>query len=122
MKSFVSILLATLAFTLSTQITTVALGAQADRVAARHSQSMPWHGSYYNIGWGSPIALIVPPTAHMQTNWGWGVSQSTMTPIYHQFQRAYPGDSEGGANAFQATPFWPSHTSQFGVYYVRGPY
>jgi hypothetical protein len=96
--------------------------AHPDRVALRHAQTMPWHGSYYHTGWGQPVALVVPPTAHMQVNWGWGVSQSTMTPIYHQFHRNYPGNMGASGYSFQPTPRWPSNTNQFGVYYVRGPY
>ena len=99
------------------------VAGHADVVAARHAQTLSWHGPYSNPWWGGPVALVVPPTAHMQMNWGWGVSQSTMTPIYHQFGRRYPGDIEGGAGyGCIPTPNVPSHTSQFGVYYVRGPY
>jgi hypothetical protein len=94
----------------------------ADCIAARHAQTMSWHGPYYNRWWGGPVAVVVPPTAHMQTNWGWGVSQTTVTPIYHQFRRQYPGAIGGDVNALLPTPMWPSHTSQFGYYYVRGPY
>ena len=94
----------------------------ADINAARHAQGMSWHGAYYNTARGVPVALVVPPTAHMQTNWGWGVSQDTVTPIYHQFRRPYYGDMEHGGGLFRPTPRWPSHTRQFGVYYIRGPY
>ena len=45
-----------------------------------------------------------------------------MTPIYHQFRRSYPGPFAGGGQGFYPTPTWPSHTDQFGVYYVRGPW
>ena len=51
---------------------------------------------------------------------GWGVAQSSMTPIYHQYYRYYPGEMEMTESGLMATPRWPSHTSQFGVYYVRG--
>lgn len=27
-----------------------------------------------------------------------------------------------GGGMFQATPYWPSHTDQFGVYPVRSPW
>ena len=72
--------------------------------------------------------IPVPPTARMQTRWGWGVCQSTMSPIYHQFERPYPGGmtAQGGVMPgvmpLRPTPRWPSHTDQFGVYYVRGPW
>lgn len=79
----------------------------------------PWHGNYYYLPYGQPTALVVPPTATMQQNYSWGVSQNHMTPIYHQFgSAAYP--SAGGE--FRFTPIWPSHTNQFGVYPVRAPW
>lgn len=96
---------------------------RANRVALRHARSLPWHGDYYYTPKGVPVSLIVPPTAQMQVKWGWGVAQSDMSPIYHQYYRAYPGGPEGGAGtSLQPTPQWPSHTDQFGVYYVRGPW
>lgn len=96
---------------------------RANRVALRHARSLPWHGDYYYTPKGVPVSLIVPPTAQMQVKWGWGVAQSDMSPIYHQYYRAYPGGLEGGAGtSLQPTPQWPSHTDQFGVYYVRGPW
>ncbi len=94
----------------------------ADRWAARHARGMSWHSPYYHTATGLPVNLIVPPTAHMQTSWGWGVSQGTMTPIYHQFRRTYPGDAAYGGGLMLPTPYWPSHTDQFGVNYIRGPY
>jgi len=97
-------------------------GRRADRVAARHARGMSWHADYYNTVRGVPISLVVPPTAHMQTNWGWGVSQDTVTPIYHQFRRPYPGEIQVGGFQRNSTPRQPSHSSQFGVYYIRAPY
>ncbi len=94
-----------------------------NRVAARQSQTYPWHGGYYDVAWGAPVALIVPPTAESQTHWGWGVGATRVTPIQHQFQRAYPGGPEGyGRGGFRPTPPWPSSTDQFGDYYIRGPW
>ncbi|HEV7280211.1 MAG TPA: hypothetical protein VGN57_08365 [Pirellulaceae bacterium] len=92
------------------------------------AQSTPWHGGYAYINYGRPTALVVPPTAALQTKWAWGVGNTVSVPIYHQFGRAYPGayPVEGGVGyngmPFQATPLWPSSTDQFGVYYVRGPW
>ena len=84
---------------------------------------MSWHSQYYHTATGLPVALIVPPTAHMQTSWGWGVAQNTMTPIYHQFRRSYPGGgADYGGGQLMPTPNAPSHTDQFGVNYIRGPY
>ncbi len=91
---------------------------RARRQAARHS----WHGGYYHSAWGMPVALVVPPTAEFQTHWGWGVGNTRVTTIWHQFQRGYPGPGQFERGTFRPTPPWPSDTDQFGVYYVRGPW
>lgn len=96
--------------------------ARASRWAHRFALTRPWHGDYYYTPWGTPAALVVPPTAHMQTAWSWGVSQTTIRPIYHQYQRTDPGSGGLVPGQFLPTPVWPSHTDQFGVYYVRGPW
>ena len=104
--------------------------ARADWIAQQRAGRQSWHAGYYHTGWGGPVALMVPPTARMQTRWGWGVAQSTISPIYPQFKRPYPGAAGGamggvmgaGTNPLLPTPRWPSHTDQFGVYYVRGPW
>ncbi len=90
-----------------------------DSWAQRHAANRPWHGQHYYLQYGQPTALVVPPTAIMQSNYSWGVSRNTMTPTYHQYGRAAT-PSAGGA--FYATPPWPSSTSQFGVYPVRAPW
>ncbi len=83
----------------------------------------PWHCGYYYTQWGSPVALVVPPTAEKQYSMGWGVGNTRLTRIYHQYGRPYPGPYAGNpGQRFSATPYWPSDTSQFGVYYVRGPW
>ena len=94
----------------------------ANKGALRFARSQSWHAPYYHQSYGYPVPLVVPPTAHMQQKWGWGVAQSSMVPIYHQFYRAYPGEMFGGEDMLYPTPHWPSHTDQFGVYYVRGPW
>jgi hypothetical protein len=93
-----------------------------NRNALRHARMMPWHADYYHTAYGYPIGLVIPPTAHMQTKMGWGVSQSEMIPNYHQFFKRYPGEGFGVSRTFSPTPNWPSHTDQFGVYYIRGPW
>jgi hypothetical protein len=94
-------------------------GSIGDTWAQQAAAGQPWHGQYYYLPYGQPTALVVPPTAAMQQNYSWGVSQNTMTPIYHQYgATAVP--SAGGA--FYATPRWPSNTGQFGVYPVRAPW
>lgn len=96
--------------------------AVADRWGQRFAQTMPWHGGYYYHPQGAPTALLVPPVANMQTRLGWGVAQRSMVPVYHQFSRGFPGAAAGSGCRFRPTPRWPSHTDQFGVYYVRGPW
>ena len=95
----------------------------AERWGERFARTQPWHANYYYSYWGAePVGLVVPPTANMQTTYGWGVSQTSMTPIYHQFRRPYPGGGVGGGSGFRSTPRWPAHMDQFGVYYIRGPW
>ncbi|QDU54509.1 hypothetical protein [Aeoliella mucimassa] len=81
-----------------------------------------WHGGYAHSAYGQPVALVVPPTAQLQTNWGWGVGSSRISRIDHQFGRDYPGQGGFGGGGFQMTPRWPHDTTNMGVYYVRGPW
>jgi len=92
---------------------------RGDAWAQQAAAGQPWHGQYYYLPYGQPTALVVPPTSVTQQNYSWGVSQNTMTPIYHQFGAAAIPSSGG---AFYATPRWPSNTNQFGVYPVRAPW
>jgi hypothetical protein len=85
------------------------------------AQYYNWNRNYAYTDYGLPTALIVPPTAQLQTNYGWGVASSRISRIDHQFQRNYPGNSQFGG-PFRPTPVWPSDTTQFGVYPVRGPW
>ncbi|OHB78199.1 MAG: hypothetical protein A2W31_06705 [Planctomycetes bacterium RBG_16_64_10] len=103
------------------QASTAPALANRHRAAYRQARWYTWHGPFYEAGWGTPVALVVPPTASMQTNWGWGVTNTRISRINHQFTRPYPGPGAGGG-AFLPTPPWPSDTNQFGVYYVRGPW
>jgi hypothetical protein len=80
-----------------------------------------WNRNYAHTEYGQPVALVVPPTANLQTNYGWGVASSRLSRIEHQFQRNFPGYGTFGG-PFRPTPVWPSDTTQFGVYYVRGPW
>ncbi len=96
--------------------------ARADRWARQYASTSPWHGQYYHTEYSQPVALVVPPTAKMMTSYSWGVSQGEVNQIYHQFGRQYPGGQAGMGARFHPTPLWPSHTDQFGVYPVRGPW
>jgi hypothetical protein len=80
-----------------------------------------WNRNYAHTAYGQPVALVVPPTANLQTNYGWGVASSRISRIEHQFQRNFPGYGAFGG-PFRPTPVWPSDTTQFGVHYVRGPW
>jgi hypothetical protein len=97
----------------------LSLASRGDAWARQHANGRPWHGQYYYLPYGAPTALVVPPRSMMQQNYSWGVSQNTMTPIYHQYGNS--GIPSGGGG-FYATPVWPSHTRQFGVYPVRAPW
>lgn len=87
------------------------------------AQQRSWHGGYYYPAYGQPLALVVPPTASFQSVYSWGVGNTRSVPIYHQFGRAYPGDATGATpGMYQATPYQPWNTDQFGVYYSRAPW
>jgi hypothetical protein len=82
-----------------------------------------WHGGHQNWRWGTPTALVVPPTAAYGTSYAWGVGQVRSTPIHHQFGRGGAAMLGGsGEGAFQNTPYWPHSTDQFGIYPVRAPW
>ena len=85
------------------------------------AQYYNWNRNYAYTDFGAPTALVVPPTAQLQTNYGWGVASSRISRSYHQFQRNYPGNGQFGG-PFRPTPVWPSDTTQFGVYPVRAPW
>ena len=92
------------------------------RHAMAYSANRPWHGAYANTSYGVPTALVVPPTSHTIAAWGWGVTGSEIRPVYHQFGRYYPGAIDATGGMYLPTPAWPSHTDQFGIYPVRGPW
>ena len=97
-------------------------GSIKGRVAARQAATMPWHGYHYKPEWGMPLALVAPPTAEAQTHWGWGVGNTRITPIRHQYHRNWAGPGVYSRRAYRPTPPWPSDTDQMGVYYIRGPW
>ena len=91
-------------------------------IAYRRAQTYAWHGNYYTPAWGMPVALVVPPTVQAQTNWGWGVGNTRVTGIPHQFEPGYPMPGDYDRRLFRPTPPWPTDTRQFGEYYIRGPW
>jgi hypothetical protein len=87
----------------------------------RRASMYNWHANYAYTDYGAPTALVVPPTAQLQTDYSWGAPSMRVSRIDHQFTRNYPGPAPFGAG-FRHTPPWPQDTAQFGVYYVRGPW
>jgi hypothetical protein len=89
----------------------------------RRSRYYDWNKPYAHTAYGAPVSLVVPPTATLQTNWGWGVGSSRIERLDHQFNRNYPGACASGfGGQYRSTPIWPSDTTQFGVYNVRAPW
>ena len=95
---------------------------RADYIARYYAAQRPWHGPYAYTPYGTPVSLVVPPNSKMHSSYSWGVAQTEMIPIYHQFHRDYPGGWGSGNGEIYTTPYWPSHTDQLGVYPVRGPW
>src|SRR5688572_3064725 len=89
--------------------------AQDYAVSGGGQMSVPeqsdWHAGYYHTMWGRPVALVVPPTARYQTNYGWGIGNTRVTPIYPQFLG--PMNSEVTAmqyGPYRPTPYYVSDT------------
>jgi hypothetical protein len=128
MKRFLPLTFTVLALVAGTVADSAYAGDRCPRSACGHCRarratvSHAWHGSYYHAAWGMPVALVAPPNAEFQTNWGWGVANTRITTIWPQFQRNFPGPAPYERGTFRPTPPWPSDTTQFGVYYVRGPW
>lgn len=91
-----------------------------DKANAQWGAYQTWHGDYYHVAWGQPVALVVPPTVRWQSHYNWGVANTRVTPVYHQFG-PYRGEGVIGRRFF-APPAWPSSTDQLGVYPVRAPW
>lgn len=90
--------------------------------AHNFAMDRPWHGGYYQQNYGQPLAVVVPPTAHMSNTYSWGVGQNLSYPIHHQFGRSASSPGAAQRGAFRPTPAWPSNTDQFGYYYIRAPW
>ena len=94
-----------------------------DRWNLRAARVTPWHANYNHTAWGRPLALVVPPTARTHVRWGWGVAQSEVAPIYHQYRRPFPQEiNNGEKQTMHATPTPATHTDQFGAFYIRAPW
>ncbi len=81
----------------------------------------PWHGRWYNVQYGQPVAVVIPPTAELTTDYAWGSVASRMTRNDHQFQRPWP-NGYWTPYGFMPMPAVPSDTRQNGYYYIRGPW
>ncbi len=101
--------------------TTAEAGAPHKSRAEKRAKRYNWHANYVHSAYGQPVALVVPPTAQLQTNWSWGAPSARLSRIDHQFGRDCPVCAPRGGR-FRRTPAWPNDTAQFGVYYVRGPW
>ena len=95
---------------------------RTDNLGRYYASQRPWHGPWAYTPYGMPTALVVPPNSKMHTSYSWGVAQTEMIPIYHQFHRDYPGPGGPAVAEIYGTPYWPSHTDQLGVFPVRGPW
>jgi hypothetical protein len=122
MKKFLLTSIASLAFFVCGPINPSKADVPFPHYMYCHSLYMPWHGPYADAEYGEPLALVVPPTAPFKVEYHWGVGGKRVVPIYHQFARPYPGPIGGVGSGFRPTPAWPSDTTQFGVYYIRGPW
>lgn len=89
---------------------------RANRRAAQYN----WHSNYVHSAYGQPVALVVPPTAQLQTNWSWGAPSAHFSRIDHQYGRNDQG--AGAMGGVKQTPRWPNNMHQHGVEYVRGPW
>ena len=109
------------ALLIATQLTTAAhaIGPAHYLRPVHRAEWSNWHGNYAHTAYGRPVALVVPPTAQLQTQWSWGAASSSISRIDHQFTRNFQGPGGGGV---RATPHWPRSTWQMGVYHVRGPW
>ena len=122
MKSFLVLLMVCTAAALLTASRACAFDETHHGHNARYRASLrPWHGRWYNVQYGMPVAVVIPPTAELTTDYAWGSVSSRMTRNDHQFQRPWPNGT-WTPYGFLPTPAWPSNTRQFGYYYIRGPW
>ena len=49
----------------------------------QHANQSSWNGAYGHQTTGTPIALIVPPTARTMRVFNWGVSRNTILSLIH---------------------------------------
>ena len=110
-----------LAIALTAFSATPALAVKSYMLPKQRAACYNWHANYNHAEYGRPVALVVPPTANLQTTWSWGAPSAHVSRINHQFGRDYPGPGPFGGS-FRNPPQWPRSTHQFGVYHVRAPW
>jgi len=89
---------------------------------AMYPSNNQWHAGYKHNLYNVPLALVVPPNAQWQTNYGWGVASTHVGPIWSQYGGPMMGYEWEGGEQYNQTPYYPWDTRQFGVYSVRGPW
>jgi hypothetical protein len=105
----------------------VANGAASDGTAVpAGGTQMPgiggYMGPYYDVAWGMPLTVVVPPTVHSQTDYSWGVPSVRVSPITPQFQyQAQAPSSAYRMGQYPPAPPQPSDTQQIGDYYSKAP-
>ena len=79
-------------------------------------------GPYYDVAWGMPLTIVVPPTARTQTDYSWGVPSTRISTIDSQFRYQSPAPSSAyGMGQYPPAPPQPSDTQQVGDYYGKAP-
>jgi hypothetical protein len=89
-----------------------------------HGVGGAYYGSdafYAHPEYGQPVTLLVAPTVRKHVNYQWGVPSVRVDRNPWQFA---PGGPEvyGIGAATVHPPYWPSSTTQLGVYYMRAPW
>ena len=118
----VSLALLLSAFTIETEVQAGRRNRIMQSWERQHADQTSWNGAYAHQSTGTPIALIVPPTVRSMRVFNWGVSGNTISPVYHQYSLNRFSANSAPRRPFHRTPMYPSSSSQFGVYYIRGPW
>ena len=63
------------------------------------SLAYPWNCGYYYTQWGSPVALVVPPTAERQYSMGWGSGKYAAHPDLSAVRSPVPGQRRSQSRA-----------------------
>lgn len=84
--------------------------------------------TYYSAqGYGLPIVVPMAPNVRYQYNYGWGLPSSRITKVPYGFPQYYPQQFHSMAGSPQVQGehppmvYWPTDTTQLGVYGRRVP-